>query len=132
MCIGGSTNTVLHLPAIAKEYGIDIDLDLFDKISRKTPNLTKILPSGPHMLEDLDAAGGIPAVLNRIVKLLHGDQQTVNGKSLGEIAAAGKVKDDAIIKPLLNRIQRRAASPSCGATSARAVRSSGSRASPRR
>ncbi|NMC06607.1 MAG: dihydroxy-acid dehydratase [Candidatus Lokiarchaeota archaeon] len=100
MCIGGSTNTVLHLPAIAKEYGFVVDLDLFDKISRKTPNLAKIRPSGPHMLEDLDAAGGIPAILNRIAKLLHGDQQTVTGKSIAEIAAAGKVKDDAIIKPL--------------------------------
>nr|MDO8086149.1 dihydroxy-acid dehydratase [Candidatus Sigynarchaeum springense] len=100
MCIGGSTNTVLHLPAIAKEYDITLDLDLFDKISRKTPNLTKIRPSGPHMLQDLDAAGGIPAIMNRIVKFLHGDQQTVNGKSIAEIAAAGKVKDDTIIKPL--------------------------------
>ncbi|MEX2680815.1 MAG: dihydroxy-acid dehydratase [Candidatus Sigynarchaeota archaeon] len=106
MCIGGSTNTVLHLPAIAMEFGIDLDLDLFDKISRTTPNLARIRPSGPHMLEDLDAAGGIPAVLNRIKKFLHGDQQTVNGKTINEIAAAGKVKDDTIIRSMDNPYSR--------------------------
>ncbi len=100
MCIGGSTNTALHLPAIAKDYGIVIDLDLFDAISRKTPNLIKIRPSGLHMLEDLDAAGGIPAVMSRIVKLLHGDQQTVNGKTLGEIAASARVLDEAVIRTI--------------------------------
>nr|MDO8109876.1 dihydroxy-acid dehydratase [Candidatus Sigynarchaeota archaeon] len=102
MCIGGSTNTVLHLPAIAKEYSIDLDLDLFDNISRKTPNLTRIRPSGPHTMEDLDAAGGIPAVLNRMQKLLSLDQATVNGKTIGEIAKTAKCTDDTVIRPLGN------------------------------
>jgi len=100
MCIGGSTNTVLHLPAIAREYGIDIDLDLFDEISRATPNLTRIRPSGPHVMEDIDAAGGLPAVLNRIQSFLITNQNTVNGKTIGEIAKTGKCKDDSVIRPL--------------------------------
>jgi dihydroxy-acid dehydratase len=100
MAIGGSTNTVLHLPAIAKEFGPDIDLDLFDRISRSTPNLAKIRPSGPATMEDLDRAGGVPAIMNRIVHLLHVDESTVNGVTIGEIAAEAEVKDDDIIKPV--------------------------------
>lgn len=100
MCIGGSTNTVLHLPAIAAAFGIGLDLDTFDAISKTTPNLVKIRPSGPHVMEDLDRAGGIPAVLHRIAHLLHGDALTVNGKTIGEIAKAATVKDATVIRPL--------------------------------
>lgn len=104
MCIGGSTNTVLHLPAIAKEYGIKINVDKFDEIARKTPNLTKIRPSGPHMMEDLDSAGGIPGVLKRLkgADLLHNGLDTVNFKTIGEIADAAEVKDDSVLRKIDN------------------------------
>ncbi|MBD3188086.1 dihydroxy-acid dehydratase [Candidatus Bathyarchaeota archaeon] len=100
MCIGGSTNTVLHLPAIAREFGYSLDLDLFDKISRRTPNLTKIRPSGPHMMEDLDAAGGIPAVMHQLVDLLDLDQQTVSGKTIGQVAKKATVSDETVIRSI--------------------------------
>ncbi|HDS45724.1 MAG TPA: dihydroxy-acid dehydratase [Methanomicrobia archaeon] len=101
MAMGGSTNTVLHIPAIAKEAGVDIDVDLFDSISRETPNLCKIIPAGPYEMADIDRAGGIPAVLNRLRTMLK-DSPTVNGTSIMEIAEAGRVLDDKIIRPLEN------------------------------
>ena len=101
MAMGGSTNTVLHIPAIAKETGVDIDVDLFDKISRKTPNLCKIIPAGTHEMADIDRAGGIPAVLNRFKETLK-DSPTVNGKTIKEIAAEGEVLDDDVIRPITN------------------------------
>ncbi|MHA1849313.1 MAG: dihydroxy-acid dehydratase [Promethearchaeota archaeon] len=102
MCIGGSTNTVLHIPAIAKEFGIEIGLDLFDKISKETPNLTKIRPSGPYMMEDLDAAGGIPAILKRLGKKLHMEQLTVSGKTIYQIAAEAEIINEEVIRPINN------------------------------
>ena len=65
MALGCSTNTVLHIPAIAHEAGIKVDLDLFNTLSKKTPNLCKLSPAGAHHIEDLDAAGGIQAVMKR-------------------------------------------------------------------
>jgi len=99
MAMGGSTNTVLHIPAIAREAGVDIDIDLFDAIARETPNLCKIIPAGPYEMADIDRAGGIPAVLNRLQAMIK-DSPTVNGKSIREIAAEGKVLDDEVIRPL--------------------------------
>lgn len=99
MTMGGSTNAVLHIPAIAREFGIDIDIAAFDRIAGETPNICKIIPAGVHEMIDLDEAGGIPAVLNRIRESLH-DGPTVNGSSLLEIAAAGKVKNDDVIRTL--------------------------------
>jgi dihydroxy-acid dehydratase len=101
MAMGGSTNTVLHIPAIAREAGVDIEIELFDTISRETPNLCKIIPAGPHEMADIDRAGGIPGVLNRLQAMLK-DSPTVNGKSIKEIAAEGKVLDDAVIRTLDN------------------------------
>ena len=80
MALGGSTNTVLHLPAIAKEAGINLPLPLFDEIGRKVPHLSSMIPSGVHPVEDLDSAGGVPAVMNEIKSLLHLDLPTVTGK----------------------------------------------------
>ncbi|MFX0063639.1 MAG: dihydroxy-acid dehydratase [Candidatus Hermodarchaeota archaeon] len=100
MCIGGSTNTVLHLPAIAKEFGIDIDLELFDVISQKTPNLVKISPSGLFMMEDLDEAGGIPAVMKRLRDHLHLDQISVNGKNIGKVISEAECKNEEVIHPI--------------------------------
>ena len=101
MAMGGSTNTVLHIPAIAKEAGVDIDVNTFDKISRETPNLCKIIPSGEHEMADIDRAGGVPGVLNRLKDMIK-DSPTVNGKSIKEIAKEGKVSDDSVIRPLNN------------------------------
>ena len=70
MAMGGSTNTVLHIPAIGKEAHIDIQVDLFDKISQETPNLCSIIPAGNHEMADIDKAGGIPAVLKRLIDMI--------------------------------------------------------------
>jgi len=97
MAMGGSTNTVLHIPAIAKEAGIDIDVDLFDKISRETPHLCSIIPAGPNEMADIDDAGGIPAVLNRLMDMIK-DSSTVNGNSIKKVAEEGEVLNDDIIR----------------------------------
>jgi len=101
LSLGGSTNTVLHLPAIAHEVGIDIPLEWFDELSRKTPHLTDILPSGGavHAMEDLDRAGGISALLHVLHKSIE-SSPTVAGRDIRAIAAAGRVLDTAVIKPL--------------------------------
>jgi len=97
MAMGGSTNTVLHIPAIARETGIDIDVDFFDEISRETPNLCSIIPAGNHEMADIDNAGGIPAVLNRLKDMIK-DYPTVNKKSIKQIAEEGKVLDEDVIR----------------------------------
>ena len=97
MALGGSTNTVLHLPAIAKEAGIDLPLELFDEISKKTPQICCLEPAGDHYMEDLDNAGGIPAVLSALKKGLL-PSLTVTGKNVVEIAEEGKILDDNVIR----------------------------------
>ncbi len=86
MALGGSTNTVLHLPAIFKEAGLNISLKLFDEISKATPNLCRLSPAGPHHLEDLHKAGGIYGVMSELAKkdLIELDCLTVTGKTVGE------------------------------------------------
>lgn len=101
MAMGGSTNTVLHIPAIARELGTEIMPSDFDRISRETPNICHIIPNGAYEMADVDNAGGVPAVLNRLKGMLN-DGQTVNGISIKEIASKGKVTDDDIIRPLSN------------------------------
>jgi len=101
MAMGGSTNTVLHIPAIAKEAGIDIDIGLFDSISRETPNLCSIIPAGDYEMADVDRAGGVPAVLNRLRDMIH-DSLTINGTSIKNIAEKGEVLDDDVIRTLEN------------------------------
>ncbi len=102
MALGSSTNTVLHLPAIANEAGIRLDLDIFNKISARTPNLCRISPAGIQHMEDLDRAGGISAVMAELSKkeLLHPRIRTVSGKTIGEIASEGLNKDRNVIRPL--------------------------------
>jgi dihydroxy-acid dehydratase len=95
--IGGSTNTCLHLIAIAKEFGIDLELDTFDKISKDTKHIVALKPGGEHFMVDLDAAGGIPAVLSRLAPKLK-EARTVEGKSILEIARSAKVKDSDVIR----------------------------------
>lgn len=98
MAIGGSTNTVLHLPAIAHEAGHELPLELFEQISAKTPYLTKMSPSGPHHLQDLYEAGGIPAVMKELTKLgvIHTDSRTVTGTVAERINAAVIERPDVI------------------------------------
>jgi dihydroxy-acid dehydratase len=92
MALGCSTNTVLHLPAIFREAELDLTLDIFDAISRKTPNLCRLSPAGPHHIADLHEAGGIPAVMNELAGggRIDLDVMTVTGRTLGENLAALK------------------------------------------
>ncbi|MGD0172373.1 MAG: dihydroxy-acid dehydratase [Halobacteriota archaeon] len=99
MLIGGSTNTALHLPAIAHEAGISLPLTLFDELSAQTPHITSLNPSGPYTMSDLDAAGGVPGVMKRARTLLR-NETTCSGKSVYEIADEAHIRDDAIIRPL--------------------------------
>ncbi|MCC6170011.1 MAG: dihydroxy-acid dehydratase [Caldilineaceae bacterium] len=98
--VGGSTNAVVHLPAIAGRLDIDLPLELFDAISRRTPLIANLRPSGSYQMEDLYYAGGIPAILRELLPLLHGDALTVTGRTLAENVAAAEVQDRAIIRPL--------------------------------
>jgi len=102
MALGGSTNTVLHLPAIAHEAGIELGLELFDRISRRTPYLTKMSPAGPYHLQDLDEAGGVSAVMRELSRgdLLELDALTVTGRSLGENIAGAAIKRPEVIRTL--------------------------------
>jgi dihydroxy-acid dehydratase len=102
MAIGGSTNTTLHLPAIAHEVGVELTLCDFDRISRETPCLCKIKPNGPFNFSDLEKAGGIPAVMKTLAPLLHLDALTVTDKSVGENLTGIVVKESEIIRPLHN------------------------------
>ena len=101
MALGGSTNTTLHIPAIAHEAGIELSMNQFDKISRSTPHVCNMLPGGHHYLEDLDAAGGIPGVMSRFVVALK-KSLTVSGKSIIDLAKAGQVRNDDVIRKLDN------------------------------
>ncbi len=99
MTLGGSTNTVLHLTAIAHELGIKLPLDIFDKISKDTPHISDILPSGKYFMEDLEFAGGIPAVLKRLKPRLS-NLPTVSGKTIYQIAEGARIDDEEVIRPL--------------------------------
>ena len=104
MALGCSTNTVLHLPAIAHEAKINLNLDLFNKISRRTPHLCFLSPAGPHHLQDLDAAGGIPAVMNELTQVGAIDKAalTATGKKVGQNLQGVKVKDYGVIRAVSN------------------------------
>lgn len=104
MALGCSTNSMLHLPAIANECGIEINLDIANEISARTPNLCHLAPAGPTYIEELDAAGGVYAVLNELVKkdLIHTDVMTVTGKTLKENLVGHVNKDLNVIRPIDN------------------------------
>lgn len=99
LALGGSTNTVLHLKAIAQEAGVKLEIGEFDKMSRKIPTISAITPVGEHLIEDLEFAGGIPAVLKRIKKFLH-NTITVSGERIFEIADKASIYDEEVIRPL--------------------------------
>ena len=102
MALGGSTNSVLHLMAIVHEAGIEFPLSTINEISRRTPYLSKLSPAGQYYVEDLDRAGGIPAVMQEIKTLLKLDSKTVSGKALAEIIAASQNTDKEVIRPKTN------------------------------
>ena len=99
MALGGSSNTVLHLLAIAREAGVGLTLKDFDKISKDTPHITNLLPGGSHFMEDLDFAGGIPAVLKSLRSKIN-NIMTVSGQTTGEIADEAIIADDDVIKSM--------------------------------
>jgi dihydroxy-acid dehydratase len=101
MALGCSTNSALHLPAIAHEAGIDLNLDIINEISSRVPNLCHLSPAGHHHVEDLYAAGGVSAVMKELTKrgLLHTDVMTVSGK-LSDVIAGAEVKDYDVIRPI--------------------------------
>jgi len=104
MALGCSTNSMLHIPAIANECGIKIDLDMINEISERTPNLCHLAPAGYTYMEDLNEAGGIYAVLNELTKknLIHTDVMTVTGKTLGENIKGCINKNPELIRPIEN------------------------------
>ncbi|MCR5719110.1 MAG: dihydroxy-acid dehydratase [Lachnospiraceae bacterium] len=104
MALGCSTNTMLHIPAIAKEAGVDLDLDMANELSNITPNLCHLAPAGPTYMEDLNEAGGVYAVMNELSKknLLNLDCMTVNGTTIGENIKNCVNKDPEVIRPLEN------------------------------
>jgi len=104
MALGCSTNTVLHLPAIAHEAGIRLDLKEFNKISQQTPHLCHLSPAGKHHVEDLDQAGGIPAVMKELSRngLIHTECMTVTGKSVKDNIRNSVIKDKTVIRSLQN------------------------------
>jgi len=99
--IGGSTNTCLHLIAVAREFGVALDLDTFNAVSRATKHIVALRPGGKHFMIDLDNAGGIPAVMSVMSSSLS-DEATVSGKSIGKIASEAKVTDKEVIRDLDN------------------------------
>jgi len=101
MALGGSTNAVLHLTAIAHEAGIRLPLELFDRISQETPHITSIRPGGNYFMEDIEHAGGVPAALHTLSRMIK-NNPTVSGMTIKQIAALGQVFDKDIIRPLSN------------------------------
>ncbi|MBS7609433.1 dihydroxy-acid dehydratase [Candidatus Bathyarchaeota archaeon] len=101
LALGGSTNTALHLPAIAKEMGMDLPIEIFDEISRRVPHLCDLIGvGGKYDMEDLDRAGGVPAVMKELAALIHLDALTVTGKTVGENIADARVLNHEVIRPL--------------------------------
>jgi len=105
MAIGGSSNTALHLPAISHEVGIELSMDDFDLMSRETPHITSLRPSGEFFMEDLEYAGGVPGVLHSLKDKLLG-AETVNGRNIKDIAKDGVIFDPNVIRSLDNAFHK--------------------------
>ncbi|MCD6323824.1 MAG: dihydroxy-acid dehydratase [Desulfurococcales archaeon] len=104
MALGGSTNTVLHLTAIAKEAGVELTLDDFEEVGARTPTLLKISPAGPHHIQDLHEAGGVLAVMKELSKkgLIHTERLTASLKTVGELLKAAHIRRRDVIRPVEN------------------------------
>jgi dihydroxy-acid dehydratase len=104
LALGGSSNTVLHLLSIAREAGVDLPLEEFDRLSRETPQLASMNPGGKHFMEDLDAAGGVPAVLYQLrEKIL--DNPTLTGPTIKEIIASVAKVDEEVVRPVSDPVR---------------------------
>ncbi|MDI6718270.1 MAG: dihydroxy-acid dehydratase [Methanomicrobiales archaeon] len=103
MALGGSSNTVLHLMALAESAGAPLDLETFDAIADATPHICNMQPAGPFSMLDLHRAGGIPAVLARLLPMLH-PAATVSGERITDIAARARVKNESVIRPLADPV----------------------------
>ncbi|MDG6222140.1 MAG: dihydroxy-acid dehydratase [Candidatus Bathyarchaeota archaeon] len=106
MALGGSTNTVLHVTAIANEAGVDLPLSMFDKLSKQVPHICSMIPSGPYDMQQLDQAGGIPAVMKNLKASLYLDQKTVTGKPVKENIKNVVVTDTEVIRPVDNPVHK--------------------------
>jgi len=106
MALGGSTNSVLHLSAIAREAGISLPMRVFDEISRHVPHLCSMVPSGPYDMEDLDNAGGLPALMKELAPLLHQDAFTVAGCTVRENLREAEVLNAKVIRPLADPVHK--------------------------
>lgn len=106
MALGGSTNTVLHVTAIANEADVDLPLSRFDELSKRVSHITSMIPSGPYDMQDLHQAGGIPAVMKTLQSLLNVDQITVTGKTVKENIANAKVTNPEVIHSLDNPVHK--------------------------
>ena len=104
--LGGSTNTVLHLSAIAREAGISLPIMIFDDISRKVPHLCNMVPSGSNDMEDLHNAGGLPALMRELSQFLHADALTVTAKTVGENIKDATVTNGEVIRSLTNPVHK--------------------------
>ncbi len=104
--LGGSTNTVLHLSAIAREAGISLPIMMFDDISRKVPHLSNMVPSGTYDIQDLDNAGGIPALMNILKAFINADVLTVTTKTMSENIKNFHVHNSEVIRPLTNPVHK--------------------------
>jgi len=104
MALGCSTNTILHLPAIANEAGVDFSLEMVNEISNRTPNLCRLSPAGKHHLEDLYSAGGVEAVMNELLKngLINGELETVSGKKVKENISGSKILNKEVVREVSN------------------------------
>jgi dihydroxy-acid dehydratase len=106
MAIGGSTNAIIHLKALAQRLGIELPLTLYDDISKTTPVIANIRPSGKYLMEDMYYAGGVPAVMKQIEGLLHRDVITATGKTMGENIASAQCHNADVIRPLDKPLQQ--------------------------
>jgi dihydroxy-acid dehydratase len=106
MALGGSTNTVLHLPAIAHEAGVSLGLDVFNRLGRRTPNICNMRPGGLHMMVDLDNAGGVPVIMKRLGKLIHGKPMTVTGRRVADNMRFVKDVNSDVIRPFSRPYRR--------------------------
>lgn len=104
LALGGSSNTVLHLLAIAREAGVDLPLDSFDRLSRETPQIASMNPGGVHFMEDLDAAGGVPAVLWQLRDRIH-DNPTLTGPTVKQIIESVASVDEEVVRPVTRPVR---------------------------
>ena len=106
LAVGGSTNMVLHMIAMAKEAGVEVNLDTWDRLSRETPTLVKLAPSGPWGVTELGEAGGTPAVMKALGDLIHPKPLTVSGKTTGELIAGAEIENPECIRDRSNPVEK--------------------------